>query len=190
MEVHVTVKVDKVLFAENFNVGKIFNSPQMIKAYKAWAVVYRAAMQERFNTFSRGGGDWAPLAQSTIDARRHGGKGNHKRGKRALKKAIEGGGGQVTILRDTGLLFMALSPAFGQPGQLESIVENGIEVGFGGTSGYPDGKATISDIAGFHQKGNKNLPKREILVEPPVGAIDTMKAIAVKAVEDYFGALK
>jgi len=38
-------------------------------AFRQWAVRYRAAMQDRFDIFSKGGGDWAPLARSTILAR-------------------------------------------------------------------------------------------------------------------------
>ena len=40
------------------------------KAMKQWGVRYRSFAQERFDAFSKGGGDWPPLAPSTIARRR------------------------------------------------------------------------------------------------------------------------
>jgi len=40
------------------------------RAFRQWAHIYRAFLQRRFNRFSRGGGDWKPLAKSTILGRR------------------------------------------------------------------------------------------------------------------------
>jgi len=40
------------------------------KALKQWAFIYRSEMQQRFVRNSRGGGDWPPLALSTIFGRR------------------------------------------------------------------------------------------------------------------------
>ena len=138
------------------------------EAFRTWGVIYRAAMQERFMIFSRGGGDWPPLAPSTIAGRRHGKGGKHKRGKKALARARASGGGQVSILYDTGLLYAALDPNFGPlPGQYQEILKNGLRVGFGGPGAYPEGGATIADIAGFHQEGGPKLPQRKILVDPP-----------------------
>lgn len=41
----------------------------MERCFSQWAAMYRAWSQERFSTYSRGGGDWPPLAESTIKAR-------------------------------------------------------------------------------------------------------------------------
>ena len=45
--------------------------PLMADCYRAWASIYRGAMQERFASFSRGGGEWPPLKPSTILGRKH-----------------------------------------------------------------------------------------------------------------------
>lgn len=115
------------------------------KALRQWGHRYLGFTRERFVRMSRGG--WAPLAASTIKARRKG-----------------AGSGTPAILRDTGTLFGALSP--GTPGNRFKDIENGVSIGYGGRSSHPDGQATIADIARFHQTGAGNLPKREILVEP------------------------
>ena len=88
--------------------------PQITRALKQWAARYRGFIRERFDIFSKGGGNWAPLAPATIAARRKGKK---------RKKA------KPAILRDTGVLFAALSPTFGKPGQIQEIIKFGVEVG-------------------------------------------------------------
>ena len=154
-------------FARELRSGLRGESGPVRDAVYQWAVRYRAAMQRRFNEFSRGGGDWPPLAESTIIGRRHGKGGRFKRGKGALARARATGGGQVSILRDTGTLFGALTPAFvGVPGQHQQHIPNGIAVGFGGPAKHPRGVATIAGIAEYHQEGSGKLPKREILVPP------------------------
>jgi hypothetical protein len=65
-------------------------------ALRQWAARYRSFAQLRFNQYSRGGGDWAPLADSTVRSRR-GGKGLLNKGRRKgsrlktrLKRAKKG----------------------------------------------------------------------------------------------------
>jgi len=48
------------------------------RAMRQWAAIYRGFLQERFNSFSRGGGDWKPLARSTILGRRAKGGGTRR----------------------------------------------------------------------------------------------------------------
>jgi len=161
--------------------------PLIEKMYKQWAVRYRRFTRKRFVSASRGGESWPALAEGTIRGRRHGGgavnaggqakriSGGGKRGVRALRKAAASGGGQVAILRDTGTLFSALDPIFvNVPGAHEKLLAKGIEVGFGGPQKHPKGKATIADIAAFHQFGGTNLPRREILVDPDDGTMTGM----------------
>ncbi len=161
----------------------------MLDMRKQWAFRYRGAMRERFDRFSKGGGDWEGLKASTIARRRHGGKGRFKRGRKALAKAKEGGGGQVSILRDTGQLFTVLSAVFARlPGQLERAIPFGILVGFGGsarkkTRGGKTGKATIAEIASYHQEGEGNLPQRKILVEPSQTVQNAMASDAERAMK-------
>jgi hypothetical protein len=193
-------------------------------AMKQWGVRFRSAMQERFAQESAGGGDWPPLAASTILARRAGrgmgggtrqqamarkqkqinrlekqrgnlyrqlGKakkserveklGQQIRAKTAqINKAWKGRQGLATmagiqILRNTGLLFGALSPTFnGTPGAVEEPIPFGVRVGYGGPAAHPGGRATIADIASYHQAGNGRLPKREVIVATPPDVIAAM----------------
>lgn len=113
-------------------------------AMKQWGARYRSFAQRRFVKFSRGGGDWPPLKR----ARRRGAK------------------GAAAILRDTGLMFAALGPSLGVPGQLHENIRFGIATGYGGPGKYPSGQASIADIAGFHQAGKGSLPVRKTIVKP------------------------
>lgn len=141
-------------------------SPLIRVVYKRWAARYRSFAQERFDTFSKGGGDWPPLKPATVRRRRRG------RRKKAARAAI---------LADTGTLKAALNPVFtGKPGQLQKDLVNGIRVGFGGPGRYPDG-TSIADIAGFHQVGAGNLPVRRIIVDPSRGVLDDMGRDLVEA---------
>jgi hypothetical protein len=124
------------------------------KCIKQWEYRYRAEMQKRFLLNSKGGGDWPPLALSTVLNRRKG---------KSKTKQIR----QAMILRDTGTLFNVLSPAFkSDPGAFRKETKYGVTVGYGGPGKYPGGTATIADIASFHQVGAGYLPVRAIIVEP------------------------
>ena len=176
MDAKVKVNIEGLKrFAKDVERGLKTGAKPIGDAFRQWAVRYRSAMQERFDAFSKGGGDWAPLKPATIAARRHGKGGKYKRGKKALGAAIATGGGQVSILRDTGVLFNTLSPEFiGAPGQHQKTIPYGIEVGFGGSAKHPKGGVTIADIASYHQEGKGPLPKREILVDPPPRVVEKM----------------
>ncbi len=128
------------------------------KAIKQWGFVYRSFVQERFDTFSKGGGDWKPLAVSTVKAKGHG-----------------------VILKDTNTLFTALEPTFKRkPGQLQKDIPFGVRVGYGGEADkkHPSSKSkSVADIAGFHQDGGPNLPQREIIVSPDTTTIKRMQQL-------------
>lgn len=163
MEITAVVKIDlkglkkfkHILDADMAGSG---NGP-VADAFKQWAARYRGFVQRRFNDYSKGSGDWPPLAESTIKARR-------------------GKGIKVAILRDTSTLFAALAPVFaGAPGALERRIPFGIRVGYGGPHGHPSGgRATIADIAKFHNDGAGNLPERKIIVPPAKWHLDRMAA--------------
>lgn len=141
-----------------------YSSDPIGKAVKQWAIRYKAWVQQRFDRFSKGGGDWEPLAESTIKQRR---------------------GTTASILRDTGTLYAALDPVFtGRPGSFQQKVPLGIAVGFGGGAGHPSGNATIAEIAGYHQRGNMRLPARQILVQPPTSVVNKMGQDLIRAIED------
>jgi len=110
--------------------------------FKQWGARYLAFARRRFVKMSRGG--WPRLKR----ARRH------RRGRRE----------RAAVLRDTGTLFGALTP--GAPGNEFRRIPRAIRVGYGGPHRHPKGRATIADIASFHQTGAGHLPKREIIVPP------------------------
>jgi len=153
---------------------------------KAWGSRYMKFVRQRFVKFSRGGGDWKPLAASTKKARR-GSKRRKTRSSRAKTKTTSRGSGKkFAILKDTATLLKALSQ--GNPGNLFKRVKGGIQVGFGGSAKYPKKKgkkgstAKIADVAVAHNTGGKNLPQRQILAKPDAKTIAAMKAAAIKYV--------
>lgn len=92
----------------------------------------------------------------------------------------------ASILRDTGILFAALDPTFtSRPGQLEKGIPFGVTVGYGGPGRHPKGRATIADIASFHQEGGPHLPKRELIVVPDGKTLDAMANDMVVAFRKY-----
>ncbi|MCH7813907.1 MAG: hypothetical protein IID40_07790 [Planctomycetes bacterium] len=109
---------------------------------RRWGARYSAFVRRRFTR--QGDGSWRKLSPATIKARRGKGKG-------------------AKILRDTGTLLAALT--IGAPGNLFKLIRGGIRFGFSGMR-HPKGKASIRDIAVFHETGAGNLPKRPILVPP------------------------
>lgn len=130
---------------------------------KRWAFRYRGFVQRRFDQYSKGGGNWPPLAPSTIARRKKG-----------------SGKGKVAILRDTGLLFNALAPVFqNSPGSLEEYEGLSVLVGYGGASSHGNSSKTIADIAAFHDLGN-GVPKRQIIVVPNEATLKGMKKDAEK----------
>lgn len=123
-------------------IGNKTASPEIQSAYKQWGIRYLAWTKRLFAKNSSGAGDWPRL------------KRKRRRGSTTAAK----------ILRDTGTLFKALT--VGNAGNLFKRLRNGVRVGFGGPSRHPSGKATIADIAKFHQTGEGPLPKRKILHQP------------------------
>lgn len=133
-------------------------------AMKQWGASYRSFAQLRFVKFSRGGGDWKPLKrQRTKDIAA-------ARKKRAKGKAVKG----AAILRNLNFMFAALGPTLGVPGQLQENIRFGVAVGYGGPGKYPDGRATIRDIANFHQVGAGSLPVRKTIVKPDARTVKLM----------------
>lgn len=167
-------------------------------AYKLWAVRYRSFAQMRFDAYSKGGGDWQKLAASTLKKRRKGKESNVKKLREIWKNNSNISrnpditeGSMYSMLRDTGLLFSALTPVFvNSPGAIEEFVAFGVRVGYGGQHRHSDGPskgtATIADIASFHQIGNPpNLPQRKIIVSPT----DSVKSEMAEDMEKAFSIL-
>ena len=98
----------------------------------------------RFDRFSRGGGNW----RST--KRRRGTRGRNR----------------PRILRKTNTLIRALSPVFrGLAGQWEKIRGNTIETGYGGSARHPEANMTVLSLARIHNDG-LGIVQRQIIVRP------------------------
>ena len=175
-----------------------------------WGARYLAFTRRRFVQYSKGGGDWAPLAPSTVRARRAGkvkrvdgvsvrgiGKAKTKasqvaRVRRAVARrqlhsftgaAIESAiMDSAAILRDTGVLLNALSPGTPEnllqpmPGELK--VRCGVEA----LQHSPGSKATIQQIAGYHQAGGGRLPQRVIFALPDEQTVAGMQSDLGRAI--------
>lgn len=150
MEVTTTVKIN--LSGVERYARELGNKTE--KVYKQWAIRYRSFIQRRFDKFSRGAGDWAPL------------------------KFRKG-----TILRDTNTLFTAMSPTFvAPPGSINKLLDDGVEVGFAGTASHKGGP-TIAQIAYWHHTGAGNNPVRKIIVEPDAATLSSMVGDMRRALE-------
>lgn len=154
------------------------NSP-LRRAVRQWAVVYRAAMKARFSKFSRGGGNWGPLEEST-KARRRKGRGRTVTSGAGTKTVKQG---TVAILFDTGTLIGGLDPSFNPSGGAkEKPIAFGITVGFGGSARHEKGGGTIAQIASIHQAGSPpHLPARPIIVKPDRRTTGKMAEVMEKA---------
>ena len=184
-------------------------SPVIRNVMLQWAHRYLSFLQRRFDTYSKGGGDWKPLAPATIEARirkpiarlykalEQGDvteeqfetriKGARRKVAKAKEK-YEAGDMDVSILRDTNTLFEALDPSgSGRPGSLQEWIPYGIRIGYGGSQTHPSGNGavTIADIAAFHQVGGTRLPKREIVVEPPPEVMEAMREDAIRGLDQF-----
>ncbi len=137
------------------------------RIFQSWTKIFGAFIRMRFVRASRGDGTWQPLAESTI-ARRRKGKGK----------------GSPAILRDTGLLFMHLTPEVKGLAIKDSAPKFEATVEFGGNAIYPDGGVSTSDVAGFHQEGGGYLPQRKIIVPPDVKTKGQMAKSAKKIIAD------
>lgn len=161
---------------------------------------YSAFVRRRYDQFSKGGGNWQPLADSTI-AQRRTGKGT--RTSRTGQKVSKTRGteytrlsgqlrtqirqrkdvsktlakmqalvqGPASILRDTGTLFNALQ--VNAANNLTQRIPNGVIFGFKPAPHPSEGGASIQDIAHYHNAG-QGVPKRVILAVADAGTVAAM----------------
>lgn len=172
------------------------NSSFWKKIRKQWQARYLGFIWERFDTSSKGGGDWPALAQSTINRRRKGNSNSiqsqlSKRGKfnigaaSSVNRDMQSAGGRFAILANTGTLKNAIDPRFENPsGSLREEILYGVRVGYGGSAKHENTKGTIDALASYHQEGNGNLPQRKIIVDPPDNIVQLMIDDADRAVEN------
>jgi hypothetical protein len=143
------------------NVGRINTKspPREIKdCLLQWAVRYFSETKRNFKSASRGGGGWKPLAPSTLRQKKN----------------------KTSILIATGTLLGALG--LRAPGSVATFVKGGIRVGFDGKKRHPSGRASIRDIAEFHQAG-KGVPRRKILNRPSDKLVKDMQKDLAKAID-------
>lgn len=192
-ECAISVRYDPEVF-NRFNALKArgFSGPGLPPVdtmFTQWADFYSNWSRRRYLTLARsgGGGEWPPLAMSTVLARRPFGKGLSKRNMSAKRRSMReivrivmrnGGTSQdvgASILLDTGQLLTALD--IGATGNFVRRSGPSMEFGIGGSEQHqaPKSKkgvrhlATIGQIAAYHQNGGGHLPQRKILVRPPDG---------------------
>lgn len=169
------------------------------KLLKLMAARYRAFLLRRFNTNSRGGGDWPPLAESTKRRRR---KGKPIRRTNAEQVSIEKHFQKQAILVDTGILRSGLNviPTSASFEKI-SVAANRADVEVGFSSGIhppkknPDGTTpdskkpiTITKLAYIHHFGCKerNLPARPILVPPDSACMRQMENLVEKELKKQY----
>jgi len=135
----------------------------LAKAMTAAGRLYLEFTHKRFRRYSRGGGDWKGLADSTIRQRRKEGKG-------------------AAILVDTALLVSAIQPG-ASGSQLRMISPTVVRAGYSETTKHPGTNMTFAKLARIHQRGNNNLPARKIFVMPDEPTKKRMMSVVGKAIE-------
>lgn len=134
----------------------------------AWweiAEIYRAFILRRYKSFSKGGGNWPPLAEATVKAK-----------------------GSSAILIDTGVMVGALKIKYDDaPGALQRLFSNrkGIRVGFSRDPHPSAGGLTVADLASIHHLGQGRVPKRTILIQPDDKTIGQMVKAIEKAIDKW-----
>jgi hypothetical protein len=111
----------------------------VVEVMDASFVPYRQFIVDRFDRFSRGGGNWK---QNTPARRRR--KGHNK------------------ILVDTRFLRLKLLESI----RILKRVGKKLIVGFESTVVHPNSKLTIEELENIHDQGLGSNPKRQILVKP------------------------
>lgn len=139
------------------------------QAFNKWGDRMQKYLSTRFKVYSKGGGDWPPLASSTVKRKGH-----------------------RTILVDSGLLRSAVNTR--GAGSLFKIDKKpgGISIDIGGNKKYPQGRnrrgqfkkvVSVSDVARYHQEGGAKLPQRKIVVPPNQATINLMTQDLQKAID-------
>lgn len=138
-----------------------FSDPEILNAIlQEWAQLYRAEMLERFETLTRGGGEW-PYLKFVRPKNRMAGTTNPR---------------EQNILWDEGFLVGSLQPEFqiaNSNGGREEIRGNCVTIGFSKTVKHRKGQLTVQDIADRHQAG-RGVPQRRILISPSNELVEKM----------------
>lgn len=130
------------------------------EAYAECIRLYRVYLWERFNKYSRGGGNWKGLRPGTLRAK--------------LAKGFP-----RDILVRTRILQSVMKPTASA-----RIIKTGkgIRLIFGGGKRYPNG-TSVAVVMDAHDKGGGNLPKRQILVKPTGQVLRNMAIIQERGMQ-------
>lgn len=192
------VKVPKGISAEVANSMDGTAGGEFDTMFKQWSKRYEAYVRRRFDRASKNDGTWAPLSKSTILSRRAA-KGGTRRQERAklnaragkaknaaqaskLRKKADSLGTMagVSILRDTGALFAALT--IGSAGNYLRRFRAGIRYGFANTKHPGRRGPSLAKLAAYHDAGSGHLPQRRILADPDRQTVDGFVSDAKRAV--------
>ena len=162
--------------------GSAEGATVMKPLYERWGIRYLSFARQKFTINSAGGGDWPSLANSTIASRMRKSR-RTRRGRRITIAARAFGihnaeridfvreNLRTTILVDTGVLKNGLN--VGATGNLFAPHTFGIKVGYSGGS-HPRSRASIAQIAAYHNAGTGRLPQRQIIYPPDEGVKASM----------------
>lgn len=145
-------------------------------------VRYLTFVRRRYVRESQGGGDWPPLARSTILGRRSRRQSSRRRKRRSAEQ-IAKTVASAKILRDTGTLLGALS--VGNRGNRFDREKGGIIVGFSKRQRHEgEGRRglSIGRLAEIHNMGQGRNPQRAILVRPDQATAAAINRLAQRAV--------
>lgn len=127
------------------------------KALRSWSTAYSAFIVNRFNTFSRGGGNWRPLAEGTIRSKR-----------------------SSAILVDRGQLKTGLRTIVGI-NRIETMSSTRVVMTFVKGKRHRSG-LDLAKLATIHHMGLGAVPKRPILATPDAATKTRMSAAIATAV--------
>lgn len=111
-----------------------------------WVLFYQEYLYNRYQAYARGGGDWAPLADSTVRKKGHN-----------------------LILIESGFMIENFNPTFRKPSQLSINIPFGIRVQIPDVN-HPEAKTSLYNLMSWHANGSSILPVRKIVV-PPTSAV-------------------
>jgi hypothetical protein len=140
----------------------------------AWGVIYRSYTRQRFDKLSKSGGsgEWPDITEETKQRRRKG-----------KKKVV---GRLIAILRDTNMLFAALTTVAGSMLKYFPYTNKiGFVARLESSKKHKKGNATLQEIAEYHHHGEGYLPVRKIIDLPDMLHFNQMKSVAHKIMQRW-----
>jgi hypothetical protein len=160
-------------------------------AMRKWAARYMGFIRRRFVTYSRGGGNWKPLAPTTVQRRATKTQAQRRKLDKRVQKIMrttrvdDKGAGTfeairrnlisstpIAILIDVGRMRDAL--ALGGPGNVVQDIDAGVRCGIGDAPSAAAG-LTVGQLARIHHAGSGRIPARPIIVPPDEATLSGMR---------------